>query len=403
MRKNMETRIEELNDKKKAHIGDNVSLRAKYDVIAKHEKDSMEKLDQLEHMSITRLQQLDNDYRGKYKERNELEALNRATTQEISSSEKMNNELDYSLQNDLKTQELNQKIFESSLKLREELNKAKTDEYLDVDKRINALNNVSSEDPVVQLEFKKNGEYKERIENLEKDLLTNDIRIEELEIQNDYLAKKKEQMITERKKLISLNEELKREIEQKNQLNDMRIQKKVKENNSEEISKQEETLKKLVANGEDFEKKIYVEYNKSKTFASEIIKLNIEINKRLAMKEKVVEVLNEKYKEVDELKEKAEGLKEHYEETNNRLSKAHTQNEILKNRNKMLSEEHASIVSRLKYITDNFDTSSNLKRISVEDMQVLTQTNSMVNDSINAFVNKVGVFKSTHVPKNIFE
>ena len=77
----------------------------------------MEKLDQLEHMSITRLQQLDNDYRAKYKERNELEALNRASNQEIISADKLNNELDYNLQNDLKTQELNQKIFEKSLKI----------------------------------------------------------------------------------------------------------------------------------------------------------------------------------------------------------------------------------------------------------------------------------------------
>ena len=47
------------------------------------------------------------------------------------------------------------------------------------------------------------------------------------------LSKKKNDVITERKKYIDLNIELKHEIEAKNTLNDNRIQKKVRESNSE--------------------------------------------------------------------------------------------------------------------------------------------------------------------------
>ncbi len=403
MRKNMETKIEELNDKRRNLIGDNVSIKSKYQVISKLEKDSMEKLDNLDHVSVSKLQQLDTELSQKFKERNEFEAINRATNQEIISADKYNNQLDFDLQNSQKQEELKQKFFEVGLKLKDDFCKNKADEYLEVDKRVAAFSAMSSDDPVVQVEFNKNTEYKKKIEHLERDLITNNLRIEELDLQNEYLAKKKEEMITERKKFIALNEELKREIEQKNQLNEMRIQKKVKENNSEEIAKQEENLKGLVKNVEDFEKKIFVENDKAKMFASEIIKLNLEIKKRLTKKTKMIEVVEEKFHAVDELKDKYEMIKDTHNELHERYSKSYAQHEILINRNKLLSEEHASITSRLKFISDNYDISSNLRKISVDDLAILTQTNNLVNESINAFASKVGTFKSTHLPKNLFE
>ena len=80
-------------------------------------------------------------------------------------------------------------------------------------------------------------------------------------------------MIIEKKKLISLNEELKREIDQKNQLNELRILKKVKDNKLKETSDQEEVLKGLIKNIDDFKRKINWEYEKIKVYSNEIIKL----------------------------------------------------------------------------------------------------------------------------------
>lgn len=403
MRKNMEKKLEELNEKRRLVTGDNASFKAKYEVISKLEKEVYDKLMQLTEINNNKIGTLSSEYSTKNRERNEVEAINRALLHEIKIETDNNKQLDYDLNNTQKMEEMKQLEFEKSLKLRDDLNKFKQDEYLDVDKRIKDLNSISTDDPVVKVEYEKNIEYKKKIESIEKELLMSNYRVEELEMCNDFLIKKKEEAIQERKKFIVMNEELKREIEQKQQLNDMRIQKKVKENNSEEIQKLQEDLKEYIAKGDEFEKKIQVEYDKAKTFSSEIIKLNIEIKHREVRKEKLLEVIDEKYKIMDELKEKLDELKEAHYGIDDRLGKAKTENEIIKNRNKLLSEEHSSITSKLEFIMKNFDTSSSLKKISMEDMNVLTQTNTLVNDSINAFVSKVGAFKSTQLPKSFLE
>mmetsp|Transcript_29477 Transcript_29477/g.30593 ORF Transcript_29477/g.30593 Transcript_29477/m.30593 type:complete len:524 (+) Transcript_29477:2-1573(+) len=403
MRKSMEAKIMQLNEKKRAVTGDNVSFKAKYEVVSKLEKEVYDKLVSQTDLNNNKVNTLSSEYAIKNRERNELEAINRAFEHDIQHETENNKQLDYNLNNTQKMEEMKQKEYESSLKLRDDLNKFKQDEYLEIDKRIKDLNAISSDDPIVKVEYEKNVEYKKKIDNIEKELIMASFKVEELEVSNDFLIKRKEETIEERKKFIGLNEELKREIEQKSQLNEMRIQKKVKENNSEEIQKMQEDLKEYIAKGEDFEKKIQVEYDKSKAFTSDIIKHGIEIRHREQKKEKLLEVIDEKFKVIDELKEKVEELKDAHLHVSDKLSKGKVDYEMLKNRNKLLSEEHSSITSKLEFITKNYDTSSSLKKISMEDMRVLTQTNSLVNDSINAFVNKVGTFKSNQIPTSIFD
>lgn len=399
----MENKIEELTDKRRLITGDNVSLKAKFEVVAKLEKEVHDKFNMNQEIYTNKISVLKQELNAKNKERNELEAINRATEHEIKLESQKNKELDFNLQNTAKLEEMFQKDYENSLMLRDNLNKSKENEYLEIDQRIKVLNGASSEDPIVKAEYEKNLTYKKRIEDLERELIMANFRVEELECVNDLLIKRKEEVIQERKKFILNNEELKRDIESKTQINEMRIQKKVKENNSEEIQKLHEDLKDYISKGDEFEKKIQVEYDKSKTFASEIIKNNIEIKIREAKKEKFLEEIDEKYKVIEELESKLDDVRAQHDNICDRISKANTENVLLKNRNKLLTEEHASITSKLNYIMKNFDTSSNLKKISMDDMRVLTQTNNMVNDSINAFVSKVGTFKTNLIPRNIFD
>ncbi len=50
----------------------------------------------------------------------------------------------------------------------------------------------------------------------------------------------------------------------------------------------------------------------------------------------------------------------------------------------------------------NYDYTSNLKKISIDDLKNLTQTNSLVNDSILNFASKLGSFKNKNL-QNLFE
>lgn len=133
--------------------------------------------------------------------------------------------------------------------------------------------------------------------------------MEQLDITNEFLVKKKEEVIVARKKVIGLNDDLKREIEAKNQLNQIRVQKKVKENNSEEIQKLEAHLQSVIATIGELEGKISHEIEKSTSFISESIKLNIELRHKTERREYMIDSVDQKFKEIDKLKDILEELK----------------------------------------------------------------------------------------------
>ena len=114
----------------------------------------------------------------------------------------------------------------------------------------------------------------------------------------------------ERRKYTDLNIELRHEINAKNTLNDSRIQKKVREANSEEIQEINAGLKETNKKVEDLEKKIEKEIEKKHNFTKEIIKLNIKINHKK-------EEENDLQKKIQTHKEELEEQKKIYENKDN--------------------------------------------------------------------------------------
>ena len=60
-------------------------------------------------------------------------------------------------------------------------------------------------------------------------------------------------------------------------------------------------------------------------------------------------------------------------------------------------EEFSIVNSKYNFITQNYDYTTNLKKLSLEDMKNLTQTNTLVNDTIMNFVGKIGNFKKQNI------
>lgn len=130
-----------------------------------------------------------------------------------------------------------------------------------------------------------------------------------LELANEFLVNKKEETISQRKKLMNTNDELKHEIEAKMQLNEIRIQKKMKESNSEVLKKLDAHLKSVNECIIDTEGKVIKEQEKSRVFHSDILKLNIEIRNRQEKQNILTDSTDEKAAELKELKSKFEDLK----------------------------------------------------------------------------------------------
>ena len=161
----MENKIEELTEKRRKVTADNVSLKAKYEVVSRLEKDVYDKLMISADLSNQKLSSFSNEYNAKNRERNEIEAIIRAVEHEIKAETDNNKKLDFQLQNTQKIEEMKQKEYENSLMLRDNLNKSKEDEYLEIDKRIKELNSISTDDPIVKVEYERNQEYKKKIED----------------------------------------------------------------------------------------------------------------------------------------------------------------------------------------------------------------------------------------------
>jgi len=398
----MEDKIEELTNRRRESTSVNVSLKSKYETLKKFEKEIYDKVVSLDERSNLRISQLENEYMKTNKERLDLETNNRLDEMNLRNELQEHQNLEFTLKKDEKIESYKIDDFNAAQAFIELAIRNKIKEFEIVTNSIVELETKSQEEPIYKIELEKNARNKKKIEVLEEEMLKLTTEVEELEQLNDFLISKKERVIQDRKRFAQLNEDLKREIESKNQLNDARIQKKVKDNNSEEIVKLENHSNQILNNIREYEQKLEMETSKSREFIIDIIKLNVELRDKNEGRQHIVETVDAKLKENEEYKGELEELTRKQFDTREKLNREMNENMQLKTRNKLLAEECASTVSKYNYITQNYDFTSNLKKISMDELKTLTQTNNLVNESIGNFVNKIGSFKKQNL-KNIFD
>ena len=336
-------------------------------------------------------------------ERTNLEADNRLNNSKLNQTLTENEDLKYNIETGEKLGTMTQDDFNDKLKLVDDLVEIKGKELTECREKIKSIIERAESVPNYKEEQENNEKYKKQIEELKENFLKLNTDAECAEMVNNYIIKKKNDVIAERKKYIDLNIELKHEIEAKNTLNDNRIQKKVREANSEEIqeirNKLEETNQKVT----DLENKIAKEIEKIHNFTKEIIKVNIQLKHRKEVEEDLQKNIAKEKEELEEAKKTYEVCEEESNTLKDKIGKEKTDNELLKNRNKLLQEENASITSKFDFITKNYDFTTNLKRISMEDLKNLAQSNTLVNNTIDNFVDKVGTFKRNNVQSLLFD
>ena len=403
MRKKMEDEILLLNDKKREITGLNVSLKAKLNSIQKFEQDVYNKLKELEREKKSEINAKNSAFFNKDNERTNLEADNRLNNSKLNQTLTENEDLKYNIETGEKIGTMTQDDFNDKLKLVDDLIEIKGKELTECREKIKSIIERAESVPNYKEEQENNEKYKKQIEELKENFLKLNTDAECAEMVNNYIIKKKNDVIAERKKYIDLNIELKHEIEAKNTLNDNRIQKKVREANSEEIqeirNKLEETNQKVT----DLENKIAKEIEKIHNFTKEIIKVNIQLKHRKEVEEDLQKNIAKEKEELEEAKKTYEVCEEESNTLKDKIGKEKTDNELLKNRNKLLQEENASITSKFDFITKNYDFTTNLKRISMEDLKNLAQSNTLVNNTIDNFVDKVGTFKRNNVQSLLFD
>jgi hypothetical protein len=403
MRKKMENEIAILNDKKRDILGINVSLKAKLNTLQKLELDTYNKLKDLETNKKNELNHEKQSLEEKDNEKINTEADNRLQNTKLKAEINNNEELDYKIKTDDEISKMSQNDFDNEIKLIEDLVQIKGEELSQTREKMNEMTQKAESVPNYKEEYEKNEEYKQQILELKDKALKLTTDAEIAEMANNYIIKKKNDVVEERRKYIDLNVELRNEIKAKNTLNDQRIQKKVREANSEEIqeikSKLEETNKKV----DDLEKKINNENEKKQNFTKEIIKANIKLEHKKEEESDLQKKIEKLKEELEEKKKNFDNLENESDELKDKIGKEKTDNELLRNRNKLLHEEYEASIAKYDFITNNYDFTTNLKRISMEDLKNLEQSNNLVNTTIGNFVDKVGTFKKNNIQNLLFD
>ena len=403
MRKKMEDEVLSLNDKKREVIGLNVSLKSKLNSLQKFENDIYNKLKELEKDKKNEINEKKSELYDKDNERSILETDNNSQKTKLNSTLKENENLKYDIETGDKISKMSQDDFNNNIKLIDDLVEIKGKELTDCREKIQNLIEKAESVPNYKEEQENNIKFKKQIEELKDNFLKLSTDAECAELVNNYLINKKNDVINERKKYIDLNIELKHEIEAKNTLNDNRIQKKVKEANSEEIKEIRNKLEETNQKVSDLENKIQKEIDKIHNFTKEIIKTNIKLKHRKEIEEDLIKVTNKLKEELNQAKKTYETLDEESNTLKDKIGKEKTDNELLKNRNKLLNEENAATISKFEFITNNYDFTTNLKKISMEDLKNLATSNNLVNSTIDTFVDKVGAFKKNNVQSLLFD
>ena len=403
MRKKMEDEILLLNDKKREIIGINVSLKAKLKSVQDFEQEVYNKLKELEREKKSTLNEKNSLFFEKDNEKTNLEADNRLSKTNLNQTLNENETLKYNIETEDKIGKMSQDDFNEKIKLVEDLVEIKGKELSECREQIKVITEKAESVPNYKEEQENNEKYRKEIEELKEKNLKLQTEAECAEMVNNYLIKKKNDVITERKKYIDLNIELKHEIEAKTTLNDNRIQKKVREANSEEIQEIKAKLDETNQKVNDLEEKIKKEIDKIHNFTKEIIKVNIKLNHRKEIEENLQKNISKEKEELEENKKTYEVCEEESGTLKDKIGKEKTDNELLKNRNKILHEEDSAITSKYDFITKNYDFTTNLKRISMDDLKNLAQSNTLVNATIDNFVDKVGTFKNNNVQSLLFD
>ena len=403
MRKKMEDQILLLNDKKREITGLNVSLKAKLAAIQKFEQEVYNKLKELERNKKSELNERNSQFFEKDNERTNLEADNRLQNTKLNQTLNENEELKYNIETGDKIGKMTQDDFNEKIKLIDDVDEKKRKELNECREQIKNITEKAESVPNYKEEQENNEKFKKQIEELKENYLKLNTDAECAEMVNNYLIKKKNDVINERKKYIDLNIELKHEKKKKNTLNDNRIQKKVREANSEEIQEIRNKLDETNNKVSDLEGKIQKEIDKIHNFTKEIIKVNIQLKHRKEVEENLQKNIAKQKEELEQAKKTYEVCEEESDTLKDKIGKEKTDNELLKNRNKLLQEENAAITSKFDFITKNYDFTTNLKKISMEDLKNLAQSNTLVNTTIDNFVDKVGTFKRNNVQSLLFD
>lgn len=255
----------------------------------------------------------------------------------------------------------------------------------------------------IQAKFESNKEYQDNatkaeevqaeieIKYVEYNVLS--AKVLELEQVRQMYEKIKTDELEEKKTLQERNAELKKEVETKEQMNRMRIQKRMNDTRNPEIKEMVVSSELNKEHIEDYTLKLQDEKEKFDKLLNE----RLEIDKQLELCVKDFEdhkvITDDQDTQIGELKGDIEVLEGEVKVLDETAVEDRKTNDKVEGVYRKLAQKNAALKAKLHFLKKNFDVTKNVKKLNMDDFSQLTTSNNSVNDSIFSFVEKLKVLK----------
>ena len=299
---------------------------------------------------------LEESYAKAKAQRESLEKQLAEIDDELSKEREKWKELTQTIQKDELTKSLELEKKKDLLKYDDTSINAKHEQITSMEKEIEGIQIQISKNEDLQKCLKQQKDYIAKIEASENKLHRLEIRVNELEKVNDYLITKKEEEIKRKRELMEQIDKLKKDIEAKDQLTNLKIQKELNERKSKEVIELQNTLSKIEANIKEVQGRIVEENEKIKTFSLEKITLSVEYELSKKKLSQINAEIDQTNASIESMKSSKAQLTQSLEEKNAKLEEMSSKCALAEMDNKSLKEDNINLKSKLENISKSVYT-----------------------------------------------
>lgn len=252
-------------------------------------------------------------------------------------------------------------------------------------------------------QFASNPEYVENEETMHKHIADCKVmyvelqllkcQVRELEQAKELYEKIKEDETKRKRDLIERTSELRKEVESKEQTERMRQQKRLNETKNPELREVMINSNMVSENIGELENKVSDEKDKYDNLLNEKLVLDRLTDLMNGDLDKNKATIEKQDADIAALKEQTDGLDKEVKDLNTQNVDAKVLNKEVENKYRRLAKANLALKAKLEFLFKNYDYSSNVKGLRIEDFKNLVMTNEKVNENVNSFTDKLSKTK----------
>jgi hypothetical protein len=374
-------------------LGDQFVLDAQINILSEINNKMENIRDSDEKNRLEEISDLEKKYREHYTERKKLEEKLAKLRADVEKFKKNNYNYKMALKKEEEGDAHSTYRFERDATTYEETYTAKTAE----------LDQIKADLEAINQQFAANAEYTENEATMKQhaddaqtmyvELQLMKCQVKELEQARDLYEKIKEDETKRKRKLIEETNEMRKEVDAKEQTERMRMQKRLNETKNPELKEIMINSTMVSENIEGLENKVDDEKDKYDDLLNEKLVLD-RLSELMAQDlEKNKVVTEQQDVEIGELKGQTGELDKEVKDLNNQSEESKIFNREVENKYRRLAKANLALKAKLEFLFKNYDYSSNVKGLRIEDFKNLVMTNEKVNENVNSFADKLAKTK----------